>query len=85
MKYGESNARSEVMNKSIQNLRQAAHGYRNIERLKAMIVLRYGKLDWGYSHQERRRALDKQCISRYREIYACFAGKGCSFFQQLIT
>lgn len=53
MKYGESNARSEAMNKNIQNLRRAAHGYRNIERLKAMILLRYGKLDWSYSHQER--------------------------------
>lgn len=45
-----SNARAEAINKNIKNLSRMAHGYRNKERYKALIMLRYDQLDMSFPH-----------------------------------
>ena len=50
MKSGISNSRAEALNKNIKNLNRNAHGYRNKERYKAMIYLRFGWLDTSFFH-----------------------------------
>ena len=48
-----SNARAEAINKNIKNLGRIAHGYRNKERYKSAIYLRYGKLETKLTHSNR--------------------------------
>lgn len=45
-----SNARAEAINKNIKNLGRIAHGYKNKERYKLAIYLRYGKLETELIH-----------------------------------
>ena len=50
MKVKVSNAKSEAINKNIKNLKRQAHGFKNMERFKSLIMLRYGRLETGFSH-----------------------------------
>lgn len=50
IKTGTSNAKAESINKTIKNLSQVSHGYRNKERHKNIIYLRLGKLNICLDH-----------------------------------
>jgi len=50
MRTKTSNARAEAINKNIKNVGRVAHGFRNKERYKSAIFLRYGKLTTELAH-----------------------------------
>ncbi|ASP39148.1 ISL3 family transposase [Bacterioplanes sanyensis] len=50
MKHQSSNARAEAVNKNVKNLARLAHGFRNRDRYKSLIMFRYGQLDMSMTH-----------------------------------